>query len=131
MSWPTWVTAIMWIAWFKCAVAARVQPVPLTVGAGRFDRCGAVVAGELGAGAEPADVVDVAEHDRGDDRTDTVQLGERRARGGDGVADALLDRVELGVEAAHVGEVLARRVVCVRRRRGRRPTSMRSRNSAP
>jgi hypothetical protein len=100
----------------QLAVAARVQPVSLPVGAGRFDRCGPVVAGELGAGPEPADVVDVSEHDRGDHGADTMEFGERCSRRRDGVADPLFDGVEVGVDAADVSEV-------VRRQRTARATS--------
>ena len=86
-------------------VAAHVQPVPVGVRARGFDRCGAVVVGELGAGAEAADVAYLAEHDRCDHRADTVQLGEGRARRSDGVSDALLDGVDLSVDALDIGEV--------------------------
>jgi hypothetical protein len=77
----------------QLAVTARVQPLSFTIRAGCFDRCGSVVAGELGADPKPGDVVNVAEHDRGDDRTDVVQLAQRRARGDDGVTAAISDRL--------------------------------------
>ena len=79
----TWVTAMMWIAWFNARLPRRVQPVPVGVGARCFDRCGAVVVGELGAGAEAADVTDVAEHDRGD------RPGRHRAARASVVPDAV------------------------------------------
>ena len=97
---------MMWIAWFNARLPRVFNRCRFVVGARGFDRCGAVVVGELGAGPEPGDVADVAEHDRGDHRADTVQLGERRARRGDRVGDAMLDRVELSVDAIDVGEML-------------------------
>jgi hypothetical protein len=42
----------------------------------------------------------------GDDRSDSVELGERRRRRSDGVGDADLDRGDVFVEAPNVGEVL-------------------------
>ena len=91
----------------QLTVPARVQPVPFPGRARRLDRCGAVVAGELGSGPEPGDVVDVTEHNRRNDRSDTVQFGQRCRRRGHCRGDALFDLVELDVEASHVGEMLA------------------------
>ena len=52
-------------------------------------------------------VADVSEDQRGDDRTDPVQL-EQRGRGRvDGVADPGLDRREVAIETAYIGEQLA------------------------
>lgn len=90
----------------QLAVASRVEPVTLTVRAGGFDRCGAVVPGELSTRPEPADVVDVAEHDRRDDRADSVEFGQRGSRCSDRCLDADLERVELAVDASHVGKML-------------------------
>ena len=78
----------------------------LVVAAGRFDRCGSVVARELRPGAEPVDVVEVAEHDRGGDRADTVEFGRRCPGTVHGVANPDLDRCDLGVEATDIGEML-------------------------
>ena len=61
----------------QLSVAARVQAVALVVTAGRLDRCCPVVARELCSSAEPRDVVDMAEHRRSDDRTDTMEFGQR------------------------------------------------------
>jgi hypothetical protein len=70
----------------QLAVATWVQSLAFAVVAGRFDRCGAVVAGELGAGPEPSDVVNVTDDDGGDNRTDSMEFARRRARSDDGAA---------------------------------------------
>ena len=49
---------------------------------------------------------DLAEHDRGDHRADTVQFGESRARCGDRIRDPLLDRGDLSIDALDIAEML-------------------------
>ena len=60
------------------------------VAAGRLYRCGAGVAGEVALGLEAGDVAGVADDLGRQDRTDAVDLGQRRAAasdlGGDGLA---------------------------------------------
>jgi hypothetical protein len=64
----------MWMAWLSCRFPG--QPVDPPVAGGHLDRGGAVVGGELVPGREPADVADEAEHRRGDDRSDAVEVGQ-------------------------------------------------------
>lgn len=67
---------------------------------------GAVVGGVVALAAEPTDVAGVADEHAGHDRTDSEQLGEGRARGGDGGGDSALRLHHLGVEAAEIVEML-------------------------
>ena len=61
-------------------VASGVEPVAGLGARGGFDGGGAVVAGVVPGGREPADVAAVSEDDRGADGTDAVDVGDRRLR---------------------------------------------------
>jgi hypothetical protein len=54
------------------------------------------------AGREPADVADVAEHRRGDDGPDAVDVGHGRGRGRDGFADTAFNLAPLLVDALQI-----------------------------
>ena len=84
----------------ELAVAAPGEPVDLAVAGGRLDRGGAVVGGEVVAGGESVDVADVAEHGRGDDGADAVDLGDRGRRAGDGAGSAPSDLAALRIDPA-------------------------------
>jgi hypothetical protein len=57
-------------------VPVRVEPVANARSAGRFDRCGRVVAGVVPSGREPAHVAAVADEVTRDDGTDAVHVGD-------------------------------------------------------
>jgi hypothetical protein len=59
-------------------VAGGVEPVAAAFAAGGFQWCGSGVAGEVVGGRETGDVADVAEDLRGDDVSDTVDVGDGR-----------------------------------------------------
>jgi hypothetical protein len=90
----------------QLAVTARVEPVAFAGTAGGFDGGGAVVGGEPLWRREPGRVADVAQDEPCDDRADTMELQQRRARRGDGVADAALGGCDVAVEATEVGQQL-------------------------
>jgi hypothetical protein len=48
----------------------------------------------------------VAQDEPRDDRSDTVQLGQRRARRGDGVSDAALGGGDVAIETTEIGQQL-------------------------
>ena len=56
-------------------------------------------------GREPAWVAAVTNEGRGEDRSDAVEVGERRVRGEHGFGDAILGALEFRVEAADVIEL--------------------------
>jgi hypothetical protein len=89
------------------AVAAGVEPVPLSRSARCLDRRGPVVGGEAFLGREASRVADVSEDQPRDDRADAIQLEQVGLRRGDGVTDPGLDSDELTVESAEVGEEFA------------------------
>jgi hypothetical protein len=78
--------------------------VPCARSARRFDRRGAVIGREPRRRREPGGIADVGEDQSRDDRSDTVELDQRGVRLLDRVSDAGLDRGEVAIEAAHVGE---------------------------
>src|ERR687897_2314815 len=59
-------------------VASGVEPVAGLGTRGRFNGGGAVVAGVVPGGREPADIAAVSEDDRGADRSDAVQVDDCR-----------------------------------------------------
>ena len=58
-----------------CADAPR-ETVHDVAARRRLDRGGAVIGGELITAGEPVNVADIAQHGRGDDRTDAVEVGQ-------------------------------------------------------
>ena len=54
-----WVTAIMWIAWFNFRFPRGFSRCRIRGPLTSFDRCGAVVRGEVSRGREPGEVADV------------------------------------------------------------------------
>ena len=88
------------------AVASGVESVTGAGPAGGFDGGGAVVGREPLGRREPGRVTDVTQDEPRDDRADTVQLEQRRARRGDGVTDAALGGGDVPVETTDVGQQL-------------------------
>ena len=93
------------------AVAALGDPVHGAAAGGELDRGGAVVGGVAVPVGEPGDVAGVADQHRGDDRADPEDVGEARARRGDGVADASSGLLDLRFDAGDVVGQLGDQVV--------------------
>ncbi len=89
------------------SVPSRVEAVADPRSARRLDGSGCVVGGELSTAAEPGGITDVADDEGGGDGADSVELGQRGARSGDGNGDTGLQPGDVTVEAADVAKVLA------------------------
>jgi hypothetical protein len=85
----------------ELAIAACVDSVTNSVAAGRVQRCGAGVAGEVSGRGEPGGVADVAEQFRGEHDADAVQGGASR---GPRITGPGFVGLDAGVELAQVGE---------------------------
>jgi hypothetical protein len=90
----------------ELVVAARVESVASAGSAGGFDGGGAVVGREPLWRREPGGVADVTKDEPRDDRADTVQLEQGRARRGDGVSDAALGAGDVSIETTDIGQQL-------------------------
>ncbi len=90
----------------ELAVAAVVEPVARSRPRRRVQRRGRVVAGVMGFGREPADVAGMTDEMRGNDRADTMDLGDRRVRGAHRGDDAGAQCRELAVRVADFAEEL-------------------------
>jgi hypothetical protein len=88
----------------KLPVPALGQPADPTVAGGHFDRCGAVIGGEVIPTWEPADVADQAEHGGGDDRSNTVEVGQPGLRRRDHPGQPAPGIAALFVEATQIGQ---------------------------
>ena len=119
------------------AVASRVEPVALAGPAGGFDGGGAVVGGEPLGRREPCRVTDVTQNEPRDDGADAVQLEQRCARRGDGVADATLGSGDVAVETTDVGQQLESETLALNRSSplgepaGRDPRTLRAHAQRP
>src|SRR4051794_2728782 len=82
--------------------------MPCAFAAWGFDRGGAGVAGVVIGAREAGDVAGVAEDLGGEDVADAEDLGQVAARGGDGLRAAAAVLVQRAVDAADVGDQLAR-----------------------
>src|SRR2546421_5573711 len=98
-------------------VAASGESLHDPAAGGDVDGGGAVVGGVVTLAAEPVDVAGVADEHAGHHRTDSEQLGEGRAGGGDGGSDSAFRLRHLSVEAAEIVEMLPRKRVAGHRDR--------------
>jgi hypothetical protein len=71
-------------------VPASEEPLNVVVARGHVDGCGPVVGGEPVSGREAVNVADLAEHSRGDDRADAVDVGDAGLGRGDDAGDPAL-----------------------------------------
>jgi hypothetical protein len=78
-----------------------------TVAGGHFDRCGAVVGGEVIAAGEATNVADETEHGGGDNRSDAVHFGDGCAGAGDDLGQAPFDLAALAVDALQINDQVA------------------------
>lgn len=88
-------------------VATTRQPVDPPVGGRRLDRGGARVAGEVATSREPGHVAGMPDDDGSQHGPDAHDLGQTRARSGDGLGDAGVDVGQLPVDPPQVDEQLA------------------------
>jgi hypothetical protein len=101
-----WVTAATCRARFSCRLPRGLSrcrclgPLEAAMGAVPVERAKWPLVGE------PDDGAGVAEDDRGTERSDAVDVGDRRARREDGLDDAFVDGTELVVEPADIAEQL-------------------------
>jgi hypothetical protein len=87
-------------------VAAQGQPVDLPVSRGHFDRCGAVIGGEVIAAREAGHVADVADDGPGNHGADAEDLREAGAGGPDRGGQLLPGPAQLGIQVAQIGQEL-------------------------
>jgi len=90
----------------ELSVASRVETVPHDLARRRLDGGGAVVGGEVPRGREAGDVTGVPDQQRGNDRSDAVDLGHGGAGRGDRGRGALLDLGDVLVESSDVRDKL-------------------------
>ena len=69
------------------------------------------IGGELVAGGEPPDITGVADQFTGQDGTDPIELGQRRARSLHCCLDPPVGLLQLHVESLHVVEQLVGQVI--------------------
>jgi len=92
----------------ELTVPVRVEAVANAGTRRGFDRRGRVVTGVVTSARKPVDVTRVADQIRGNDRTDTMHAGDRRARPADRALDAPAELDQCLVVATDLVEELDR-----------------------
>ena len=110
----------------ELSVPAQRQPADGTATGLELDRRGRGVGGEVIAVREPVDVADMADHHRGDNGSDTEDIGHGRARRADRGIEPPHRRPHLDVNVTEVVEILGREVVTDLRDGGRQVRSGRA-----
>ena len=88
----------------ELAIPPRVEPVADMGPAGGFDGGGAVVAGVMATGCEPPHIAGMAIQQGRHDRAHAVNVDDAGPRRGHRDVDARLERDQLVVDAAHIGQ---------------------------
>jgi hypothetical protein len=99
------------MAWFSCRFPTLRDPVDHPATRGELDGRGAVVGREGVPTGEAPDVASEPDHLRGDDGSDTEELGERSARRSHCLVDPPVRDLELSVETTHFVQELSGKLV--------------------
>ena len=87
-------------------VLAQRESVHAAPAGSDLDRCGAAIGGVVVAAGEPVDSAGMSDDHRGDDRSDTEDVGERRSRRRDRIGNAPFRCAHLLVDVAQIADMI-------------------------